>query len=75
MILGNDIARTLFQAPFMMAATKVRMLGNEATDEVLRENVVIQKKMVASFIIGCHSVLRALADILAKMKKEQEANE
>lgn len=74
LILGHDIARTLFQAPLMMAATKVRMLGNEATDEIIKENVTIQKKMIASFIVGCHSVLRALIDILQKMKEEQEVD-
>ncbi|QXM05172.1 motility associated factor glycosyltransferase family protein [Crassaminicella indica] len=70
LILKHDIARTLFQAPFMMAATKVRMLGNEASYENMKENVQIQKKMVASFIVGCYSVIEVLIDVLQKMKKE-----
>ncbi|NLT96394.1 MAG: motility associated factor glycosyltransferase family protein [Clostridia bacterium] len=74
MILYHDVARTLFQSSFMMAAAKVRMLGNELNDENLKENVVIQKRMIASFIVGCYSVLKTLTEILHKLNAEREVS-
>ena len=51
-----------------MSATKTRMLGNDFGTDIIKENIIIQKKMVASFIIGCCSVMDALSEILEKLK-------
>ena len=71
LVLKDGVARTLFQPPFMMAATKVRMLGNEINDEKLKNNVIIQRNMVASFIIGCYNVIDVLTSIVEKMERKQ----
>jgi len=71
LILHNDIARTLFQAPLMMAGTQVRMLGNEINTQNAKRNLKIQKKMVASVIIGCYSVQNSLLQIMEEMKNEE----
>lgn len=75
LILQNDIARTLFQAPLMMAATKVRMLGNEIEFKNIVENVEIQKRMVAAIILGSYSVMNALLDIITQLKDYVEGSE
>ncbi|HHV71411.1 MAG TPA: motility associated factor glycosyltransferase family protein, partial [Clostridia bacterium] len=71
LILYNDIARTLFQAPLMMAAAQVRMLGNEINTQNTIKNLKIQKKMVASVIVGCYSVQNSLLQIIKGMKNEE----
>ncbi len=68
LVLNNDISRTLLQAPYIMSATKTRMLGNNLDAETIKENIIIQKKMVASFMIGCFSVMDALSKILEDLK-------
>ncbi len=72
LIINNDIARNLFQAPLVTATTRIRMLGNALSEENIKENVAIQRRMVESFFVGCCSVIEVLSDILNKMKKEQE---
>ncbi|MCF6465086.1 motility associated factor glycosyltransferase family protein [Clostridium sp. Cult2] len=71
-ILGNDITRTFFQAPLMMAASKVRMLGNQLTSETLKTNVTIQKRMVASIIGGCYAIQQSILEIVNNMKADVE---
>ncbi len=68
LILSNDMTRTFFQAPLMMAAGKVRMLGNELTVDAIKENVKIQKRMVASILGGCYAVQKSLLEINNNMK-------
>lgn len=68
LILGNDITRTFFQAPLMMAASEVRMLGNELNIDTIKSNVKIQKRMVASILGGCYAVQKSLLEINNNMK-------
>lgn len=60
LVIGNDIARTLFQAPLMMGITQIRMYGNGNTIDMITHNIIIQKKIIASIIAGCYSVLDIL---------------
>ncbi|NMB33105.1 MAG: motility associated factor glycosyltransferase family protein [Clostridium sp.] len=72
LLIKNHFARNLFQGPFVTAASRIRMLGNSLEDENLKENVIIQRRMVESFFVGCCSVIKVLDDILQRMEKEQE---
>ncbi|WDV46152.1 DUF115 domain-containing protein [Clostridiaceae bacterium M8S5] len=69
MIFKNDIARTLFQAPMMMALTKIKMLGNKIIPENIKENVAIQKNMTGAIITGCYGVQLELVNIMDNLTK------
>jgi len=68
LILSNDITRTFFQAPLMMATSEVRMLGNELNIDTIKSNIKIQKRMVASILSGCYAVQKSLLEIDNNMK-------
>ena len=71
-MIKNDFARNLFQAPLVTATTMIRMLGNTINEENIKKNVIIQRKMVESFYVGCYSLIEVLTDIFQKMEKKQE---
>ena len=72
LVIKNDFARNLFQAPLVTATTMIRMLGNSINEENIKKNVIIQRKMVESFYVGCYSLIEVLTDIFQKMEKKQE---
>ena len=76
LVIKNDIERFLFQAPYVTAVSRIRMLGNNLSDDNLRKSAMIQRKLCESFFLGSRSVIAVLSDILNKMKiNRREENE
>lgn len=71
LILKNDLLRTLFQAPLMLAVTNVKALGNEIDTENAKKNVKIQKKMTAAVILGCYAAQKAIGNLIEDLQKDK----
>ena len=68
LVIKSGIERFLFQAPYVTAVSRIRMLGNNLSDDNLRKSAMIQRKLCESFFLGSRSVIAVLSDILNKMK-------
>ena len=76
LVIKSGIERFLFQAPYVTAVSRIRMLGNNLSDDNLRKSAMIQRKLCESFFLGSRSVIAVLSDILNKMKiNRREENE
>lgn len=71
-ILEDGIVRTYFQAVVMTALAQVKMLKNDINTKTSKKNVIIQKKMVASIILGCFAVQNSLLKLINDMKNDEE---